>query len=300
MPDLGFDKKKFTCKHGYCTGKAIDLADPSLHVKAQDYKRRVSNMMRALSPEDIARIPRARNYSVSRKYDGENAMLFFDGKQMLSVNAGGTVRTGLPGFDEAVELLKKAKVASCTLAAEIYVRKGATKAHPVQQVVRVLRNPPSKEKLEDLGVAVFDVLEVDGEQVTSVVDVYRYLNKWFGKGKRVHPAEERFVEKPEDIMQAFAEWVIAEGSEGLVVRSDQAGWFKVKSRHSLDAAVIGYSEGTDERKGMLHDLLVAVIRPDGTFQEFTRVGGGFSEEDRRSFVADLKKTRRAVRLRRRK
>ncbi|HMM79668.1 MAG TPA: hypothetical protein PKC65_06575 [Pyrinomonadaceae bacterium] len=289
MPKLDFDKKKFTCKFGYCTGKAIDLADPSLHIKAQEYKRRVSNMMRAISPEDIARIPKARNYSVSRKYDGENAMLFFDGKQMLSVNAGGTVRVGLPAFEEAAELLKKAKVGSCTLAGEIYVRKGATKAHPVQQVVRVLRNPPSKDKLEDLGVAVFDVIEADGEQVSSVADVYGLLAKWFGKGKQIHPAENRFVDKTEGIMQAFTEWVIGENAEGLVVRNDQTGWFKIKLRHNLDVAIIGYSEGTDDRKGMLHDLLVAVIRDDGTFQEFTRVGGGFTEEDRRTFVAELKR-----------
>jgi hypothetical protein len=39
---------------------------------------------------------------------------------------------------------------------------------------------------------------------------------------------------------------------------------------------------------MLHDLLVAVVRPDGTFQELTRVGGGFSDADRKEFVKDLK------------
>jgi hypothetical protein len=40
---------------------------------------------------------------------------------------------------------------------------------------------------------------------------------------------------------------------------------------------------------MLHDLLVAVLRDDGTFHEFTRVGGGFTDEDRREFVKTLKK-----------
>jgi hypothetical protein len=90
-------------------------------------------------------------------------------------------------------------------------------------------------------------------------------------------------------MERFTDWVIGEGSEGVVVRHDQAGWFKVKLRHNIDCAVIGFSEGTDERKGMLHDLLVAVVRPDGTFQELTRVGGGFSEEDRRAIAAELRK-----------
>jgi hypothetical protein len=40
---------------------------------------------------------------------------------------------------------------------------------------------------------------------------------------------------------------------------------------------------------MLHDLLVAVVRADGTYHELTRVGGGFSDEDRKAFASDLKK-----------
>ncbi len=110
MLNLDFDKKKFTCKFGYCIGKATDLADPSQHVKSQDYKRKVSGLMRALPSEDIYKLPKARGMFVSRKYDGEMAMVFFDGKKIISVNPGGTVRVGLPCYDEAEELLKKAKV----------------------------------------------------------------------------------------------------------------------------------------------------------------------------------------------
>ena len=57
MLNLEFDKSKFTGKFGYCTGKAPDLADPSLHVKAQDYKRRVGNTMKAVSVEDAFKLP---------------------------------------------------------------------------------------------------------------------------------------------------------------------------------------------------------------------------------------------------
>ena len=289
MLDLGFDKKKFTGKFAYLTGKATDLVDPSLHVKAQDYKRRVSSVMKAISAEDAFRLPKAKGYFVSRKYDGENAMLFFDGETMISVNPGGTARVGLPAFEEAAELLKKAKVTSCILGAEIYVREEATKAHPVPQVVRVLRSPPSKESLEKLGVAVFDVIEADGKPVEKAAEVFDLLKKWFGKGKQIHPVENHKVDNIEAVMEYFTEWVVGEGAEGVVVRQDQAGWYKIKLRHNLDVAIIGYSEGTDARKGMLHDLLVAVMRSDGTFHEFTRVGGGFTEEDRKSIAAELRR-----------
>jgi len=287
--DLGFDKKKFTCKFGYCAGKAPDLADPSLHVKAQDYKRRVSGNMRAVPSEEVFKLPRAKNYFVSRKYDGEMAMLFFDGETVLSVNPGGTARIGLPAFDEAADLLRKAKVGSCVLGAEIYVKDDATKAHPVQQVVRVLRNPASKEDLERLGVAVFDIVELEEKPMDSAAKVYSTLEKWFGKGEKIHAVEFEKADSLETVMERFTDWVVGEGAEGVVLRHDQAGWFKVKLRHSLDVAIIGYSEGTDHRKGMLHDLLVAVMRPDGSFHEFTRVGGGFTDEDRKEFVKTLKK-----------
>lgn len=289
MLNLDFDKKKFTCKFGYCIGKATDLADPSLHVKAQDYKRRVSGAMKAIPAEDAFKMPKARGYFVSRKYDGEMAMLFFDGEKVISVNPGGTARIGLPAYEEAADLLKKAKVGSCILGAEIYVKTDASKAHPVQQVVRILRSPPSKEELDRLGVAVFDVIEFDEKPVTEAAKSYDLLTKWFGKGNAVHPVEHHKTDKIDSIMEYFTEWVIGEGSEGVVVRHDQAGWYKIKLRHSIDVAIIGYSEGTDARKGMLHDLLVAVMRSDGTFHEFTRVGGGFTEDERKSIAADLKK-----------
>ena len=287
--NLDFDKKKFSCKFDYCIGKAADLADPSLHVKAQDYKRRVSGSTRAVSSDDAFKIPKGRGYFVSKKYDGEFALCFFDGKTLLSVNPGGTVRVGLPCLEEAETLLKKAKVKDCIFAGEYYVKEGKTKGHPVQQVVGILRKPDSKKETERVGLAVFDVIQVDDKPVTEVAKVFQFLEKCFGKGKQVHPVENRKVDTTDKILEAFTEWVVGEGAEGVVVRHDSAGLFKVKTRHNIDVAIIGFSEGTEDRKGMLHDLLVAVMRDDGTFHEFTRVGGGFTDDDRRDFVKDLRK-----------
>jgi hypothetical protein len=60
-------------------------------------------------------------------------------------------------------------------------------------------------------------------------------------------------------------------------------------RHNLDVAIIGFSVGNEERKEMLHDLLVAVMRDDGTFHEFARVGGGFKDAERVELVKTLRK-----------
>jgi len=287
---LDYEKSKFSCKHGdYCIGKVNALADPSLHARTQEYKRRLSGAMKPLSGQDISRVPKGKGFYVTRKYDGEFALVAFDGKNLLSVNPGGTVRVGLPGFIEAEKLLKKAKVKSCLLGAELYLTGDTSKINRVSNVVGILRSPSSKAQLDKLGVAVFDIIELDGKPIETAAKVFEYLKRWFGKGELVHPAEHVIANKVDTIMEVFTEWVIGEGSEGVVVRHDQAGYYKIKIRHNLDVAIIGFSEGTDERKGMLHDLLVAVMRSDGTLHELVRVGGGFSDEDRRIIADELRR-----------
>jgi len=291
MPRSDLDKGKFDCKKGdYCVGKANDLADPTLQTKAQEYRRRISGKTRPVSGEDIfEKIPKTKGYYVSRKYDGEFAMLIWNGDKLISVNPGGTVRFGLPCYEEAEKLLKKAKIKDAFFGGEIYLITDVTRAHPVQQVVRVLRAPKSVHELDKLGLAIFDIIELDDKPVESTRAVFDKLKKIFGKGKRVHPPAFKVVDTADAIMDLFTDWVIGEGAEGIVVRHDRAGWFKVKSRHNIDVAIIGYSEGTENRKGMLHDLLVAVVRNDGTFHELARVGGGFTDEDRRTIADEMKR-----------
>ncbi len=287
--DASFDKKKFKCKFDYCIGTAANLSDPSFKAKALDYKRRLSGAMKAIAGADIGRIGGGKGYFASRKYDGEFALLVFDGENMISLHPSGTVRSGLPCLDEGAQLLKKAKVKSCIMAGEFHLKGAVAESRALEQVLGVLRSPSSKKALDDIALAVFDLTELDGKAVTTAAAVYKNLDAFFKKGKFIHPVEFKEVNKNESIMQLYVDWVVGEGAEGLVVRSDRAGWYKIKTRHNLDVAIIGFSEGTEQRKGMLHDLLVSVVRPDGTYQELTRVGGGFSEAERKDFFKDLKK-----------
>ena len=288
--NLDFDEKSLNKKKGdYGFGDVIHLADPSLHATTQSYKRELSTKMHAVSAQDISRIHAARGYLATRKYDGEFCLIFFDGKKLISVNPGGTVRIGLPAFEETEKLLKAAKVESCILAGEIYLQAENFKGLRIHRVVGILRNPDSEDDMKRLGLALFDVVELDSEKPENLKKKFSFLDKLFGKGKLVIPVEHVPTKKTDDIMVLLADWVIDKGSEGIVLQHDTAGWYKIKLRHSLDVAIIGFSEGSDERKGMLHDLLVAVKRNDGTFQELTRVGGGFTDEDRKTIAAEMKR-----------
>src|SRR6185369_17291669 len=87
MARSDYDKSAFDCKKGdYCVGRASDLADPTLQNRAQEYRRMISGKMRPLSGEDVFKIPKGKGFYVAKKYDGEFAMLVWDGEKLISVN----------------------------------------------------------------------------------------------------------------------------------------------------------------------------------------------------------------------
>ena len=91
--NLEFDKKKFTKKKGdYHVGPVAALDDAMLYARTQEYKRRLSGQMRPISGKDLFKIPKAKGFYGMKKYDGEFALLAFDGEKLISVNPGGTVR----------------------------------------------------------------------------------------------------------------------------------------------------------------------------------------------------------------
>lgn len=279
---------RMTIKLGdYAIGNAAALTDPLLVSKAQDYRRHIAGRMIPLDPADIAkRFPRA-EYIASLKVDGEFGLMVYAEGEALLVNPGGTVRTGLPLLKEAATLLKKAGLKNAILAGELhYLRDG--KRGRVHDVTRVARQPASQAELDGLGFAAFDIVEVNGAKVTdSYAKELKKIAEYFKGGKLCAVVENVPLADASEIEALFKKYIAA-NAEGLVVRSDEVGSFKIKPRHTLDCVVIGFTEGTDDRKGMIHDLLLALMRADGCLHVLGHVGGGFTEQQRRDFLSDLK------------
>jgi hypothetical protein len=272
----------------YAVGKAQCMADPFVPLKAQEYRRNLGSRMQPLDRAIMMeKLPTADCF-VSRKMDGECTFLLIDGNSCCSVNPGGVVRAGLPLMSEAVELLGKTKHKRMLIAGELYVNR--TDRRPrVHDVSRVARQPESSADLDLLHFAVFDILEIDDKPAPNAYkDVFKKIESTFGEGVRVHPVETERAKTAADVLKLFEKWVEKEGAEGLVVRSDTAGHFKIKPRISLDVAVLGFTEGTDDRVGMIHDMLVGLMRQDNSFHILGRVGGGLTEDERRHWLSDLK------------
>jgi ATP dependent DNA ligase domain/ATP dependent DNA ligase C terminal region len=283
--DLG----RFEIKLGsYAVGPATALNNPLATSIAQEYRRNVSGRMIPLGKDDIRAKISSSEFFVSRKIDGEFTVLMFDEGQAYTINPGGTVRVGLPWLEEAALALQAAGITQARIAGELYVHDARQRTR-VHDVSTITRGPRSTAELDKLRFAPFDIIQIDGQPAeASYANTFQTLQRLFGKTERVQPVETEVVRDVSGILRLFEKWVEQQEAEGLVVRSDAAGLFKVKQRHNLDVVVVGFTESGEERQGMLHDMLVAVMRADGTYQILTRVGGGFSEDQRRTFLSDLK------------
>jgi hypothetical protein len=270
----------------YAVGDASCLTDPSLIAKAQDYRRRAASRMMPLDPGQLAkRLPPA-EYHVSLKIDGElNVLAYVDGEAVL-VNPGGALRAGLPLLDHVARQLHAAGVRQAVIAGELYYARPEGSRSRVHGVSRVARCPASQSELDGLHFAPFDLIELNGETWQQpFTSTWRALSELGIPTVRGH-----WLKDPADIRKAFDTWT-GLGEEGVVLRSDAAGSYKVKPRHTIVVVVIGFAEGTDDRRGMIHDLLVALMRADGTFHILGRVGSGFSDDDRRAWLSDLQDLR---------
>ena len=272
----------------YAVGTATSVTDTMALATAQDYRRAAASRMMPIGKDDIrAKIPPA-DYHVSRKIDGEFTVLIYKNGEAFCINPGGTVRIGLPWLEEAAKTLEKAGIKEARIAGELFVDVKDRRPR-VHDVSTIARNPKTKADLKRIRFAPFDIISIDEEPASDVYgEAFQRLENLFAKTKLISPVETKIVADIAGIEKIFSEWVEGEDAEGLVVRNDSIGQFKVKPRHTLDAVVVGFTESTDDRAGMLHDFLVAVMREDGSFHILTRVGGGFSEEQRRSMLSDLK------------
>ncbi|MCL2666825.1 MAG: hypothetical protein FWF02_03860, partial [Micrococcales bacterium] len=278
------DRTRLTPTHGYLEG-AGDAVDPATLAMVRDYKREVAANYLTLNPDQVEQRLGGTQFQVTRKYDGEMAVICWDGTDIFTVNSGGTVRTGLPCLDEAQAALVASGVREAVIPAELYAEESGGRT----RVFDALAALADADQLTRLRLAPYDLVSLDGEPVRAngYLDVHSRLDRLFGSGELCRPVRLQSAGSRQGVADLFARWVTEDGAEGLVVRSELPLVYKLKPRHSVDFAVVGFSEGGGDMKGQVRSLLVALVSDDGQFQVVGHIGGGLTEHERRDLYAAL-------------
>ncbi len=278
---MKLDISKMEPLHGYWQGD-LNCVDLALRDLPSDYKRRLSQSFYPLNADQINYRIHDDNLFISRKIDGHLQLIVFNGEQIYMIGRRGVVRTGLPCLETAKSILQKAKVTSMIAAAELYAQRAGGERSRVYDVIAALADD---KLVNTLGLAFFDMLEIDGQslRLAGYEVVFKKLTELFPHTGQAHVVETLANRPKDDVHYYFTKWVEEEGSEGLVVRGDMPFMYKIKPKHTFDVIVVGYGEGANERKGLIKSLLVAFMRESGEYQIVSKVGGNLSEEQRGQF-----------------
>lgn len=250
--------------------------------QASKYKRQIASRYIPVAADDIAStIIEADTYAVSVKHDGHFYVLHYDGSACTLVNYSGKVIDDLPLLTEAAEVLQ-GRCTEAIFAGELYFYDADNRTRAFDMTANLQNNP------DRIHFAAFDIIRLDNTlQYLGVLERDTKLNELLPAAQKIHAVQNQMVESRKEVAALYASLVEKGQHEGIIARSLNGPTYKIKPKLTLDAVVLGYSEGEAERSGMLRALLVGLCTGPDEYLILTRVGGGFSEAQRLSILQEL-------------
>lgn len=230
--------------------------------------------------EILTKVFECEKYNISTKYDGHLCFIVKEKNEIQLLNFNGNSFERKDLTEELNTLLNNNGI----LVGEIFSYKENERRRSFD-LVKDLNNKDSSIK-----IAVFDVINYDGNsfEKSSWEEKKKLIEKLFSKGKNVFPVKELEVTSRKDIQSEFQERVNNENQEGLVVRGFNGPIFKIKPKLTFDFVVLGYSLGYSDNFTLLKELLFGVLINKDEYLIVGKLGGGFTNNQRSSFVEDLK------------
>ena len=285
------DTSKFVKKSGsYSIAQTDGVADPILLGTATKYEEALSRSFTALAPDHISpRYAGVQKVHWSEKYDGEGVLFFYDEavEAFTFAAPSGRARIGLTALQDAANALKKKGIKKALFRGELYLP--TEKGKPRPGIAGVTHASFSSEKgaADALRLALFDILMLSGKDQRE--DAGTFEVEWnnladiFGEdcSQSVHRARGGWCAGNE--VEKKFEQVLAEGGEGIVVRNEKERDFsKIKPRLTIDAAIMGYVEGSFDGKIGVRNLLVGLTYPESAgktvYQSLARIGSGLDDK----------------------
>ena len=249
---------------------------------AARYKRTVASRYRALKSDELGEIPSG-TVRLSPKIDGELWVAILEGGKASLVAPGNRTLTDAPVLTELAAAAKRAS-GRTVLAGELFAVGGKPRPR-VGDVNAALAE--GGKALDKLGWQAFDAIEVDGAPAPlDYGERLAVLEKLLAGGKRAAAIKTVTTADRAEIEAQWREWGESGKAEGMVVRAEDGRIFKVKPGFSLDAVIVGFTTRA-EATNQIRSLLLALMRPDGTFQLVSGVGNVGSEATRRELLSKL-------------
>lgn len=128
-------------------------------------------------------------------------------------------------------------------------------------------------------------------------EMLQFLEGFFAGAGQINPVpmkteslqeDESFESLNQRVCDIYNDWVKNEGAEGLVVRNENELIWKIKPRHSIDAAAIGFALDGD---GSLRDIMFAVMDKEGDYHRFACGATGLSFDEKLRLLEYFKSKR---------
>jgi AAA+ superfamily predicted ATPase len=259
---------------------AGSLADPALAARLSAYKRNVAGSYHGVAPGDILTALPPGPYTVSKKVDGETWFLHCDDECATLLSPSGKAITGIPVTEEACSIIRGW---TGLLAGELYAE--SANGRPRVFDLHAALGGGANAQVDSLRFAAFDGLDdgsTDAQSLAYDQRVQRLQDLLTG-GIHVHSAAFETAAEPGGLASAFDRIVVQGGAEGLVVHAPGGRVYKVKREISIDAAVVGFGAGDNG----IYEILLGLMKPDGTYQLIGRVRTGWSNREKRGLAQHL-------------
>ncbi len=182
---------------------------------------------------------------------------------------------------EIIAIVRSLPAASLVLDGEALAVGADGRPRPFQETASRSASAPTDVVLTPF---FFDCLHVDGTDLMDapLLDRLAALDAVAGPW-----AVQRLVTSSVDEASARFAAVVADGQEGVVVKSSTApyeagrrgaGWVKVKPRHTLDLVVLAVEWGSGRRRGFLSNIHLGARDPAGGFVMLGKTFKGMTDE----------------------
>jgi len=263
--------------NGYLQGKAKTLND--CYASAGSKTKKNLRKMVPISGDEITLKCEDGPSYVTKKINGEMAVLVFEENECVLINSNDIARAKLPLLNDAATMIKNAGIQKALFLCELHVL--IDLVDKVSFVSNALSSNTSSLRL-----GVFDILEIDGHGVEGDYETKhkKIMSIFDNSHEMIFPIWMKKVQSRAEIVDIFNTACIDGKAEGLVVYSASSIVYKIKPKHSLDCAIIGF---TSHDGIHVRDILLALIDTNGKYQLIGRTGNGMSEGVKQELYSQL-------------